>query len=141
MRVGLVGASSFLLVAAGVLAATQSRTDSLFTVDQVTESFARHGFALAEPAPELGWGDPAGVFLLTQPIRDARFYVFVSRREAVAEKFMMELTRGGAQTADNFDLRHSNVIVSSDSSFTPRALTRDERARLRAAMDALGGGS
>jgi hypothetical protein len=128
-----------VLVAAGVLATARSRDDPLYTVGQVTESFAQHGFALAEPAPELGWDDPAGVFLLTRPIRDARFLVFVAHSEAVAEKFMMALTSDDprAQTADAFDLRDRNVIVSSDSSFTPDGLTSEERARLRAAMDAL----
>ena len=138
MRVVLVGVSAFVLVAAGVLATTQGRHDSLYSVDQVTESFAQHGFALSEPAPELGWGDAGGVFLFTRPIRDALFYVYVAHNKAFAEEFKAALDRGGAQqTPDEFDLRDRNVIVSSDSSFRPGGLTSEERARIRAAMDAL----
>jgi hypothetical protein len=45
---------------------------------------------------------------------------------------------GLGQTPDTFDLRTENVLVSSDSSFTETGMSAEKKARIRAAMRALG---
>ena len=136
VRRGLVLAAAALLIVAIVAAGSSRKAAPPYEPDDVVRAFAAQGFALAEPAPELGWGDPTGAMLLTRPIASARFLVFVARHEAVAETFFMQLTQSG-RTPDAFDVIRKNVVVSSDASFTENGLNQDEKRRIRAAMNSL----
>ena len=152
MRLGLLCASAAVLLGAAVLAATD-HPETRFTRDDVVLAFAEQGFALDEPTLEdlgqasasdddLGVTTPEvtrsseGSFLLVRPFETAQFYVVVASDTRLARRHFEELVRLG-QTPGTFDLLRGNVLVSSDSSFTENGLSRETKARIRAAMDAL----
>jgi hypothetical protein len=150
MKSVLVVASAAVLVVAALLTATREPNEPRFTKDDVVHAFALQGFDLGDVSevsysldgfgtsqPVVIGGDAGGHLLFPQPFRKPAFYVFVASNTDIAKRYFEALIQLGS-TPDAFDLRRDNVMVSSDSSFTEHGLSREKRARIRAAVDALG---
>jgi hypothetical protein len=134
----------------GVVLAAVSDKGASYTAEEVVEAFSRHGFALAEPgrvAEDDARPDHQTIRAVFAPSADTRvdiflfppeqdFYVFVARNDAFASEFFEPLAEHGGGPG-TFDLLRGNVVVSSDASLTQAGLSRDQRRRIRAAVDSL----
>jgi hypothetical protein len=142
VRLGLFVAAAIVLIVAAVAAGISRNPASTYERDDVVHAFAGQGYALAEPVRDLGWtgyGPLAGmdgILLFPRPIASAPFYVFVARQDATARTFFKQLAQLGRST-DAFDLIRGNVLVSSDASFTESGLSKNQKQRIRAAMNSL----